>query len=103
AIVKLDFPPSFLLASIGLLNAQNVSVWLTNDAQTALLQPQQSQPPVSFSSGASANIPTVFVNEQERYQSIEGFGASFTDSSAWLMHDVIPQPSLPTVMNSLFD
>ncbi|MGA3185873.1 MAG: carbohydrate-binding protein [Bryobacteraceae bacterium] len=84
-----------------LLNAQTVSVWLTTDDQKTLLQPQAA---ISFSSGASASIPTVFVDEGKRYQSIEGFGASFTDSSAWLMNEkIVPASSLPTVMNSLFD
>jgi len=81
-----------------LLLAQSVNVWMTTDDQKTLLQPQA---PVSFSNGGSATIPTVFVDELQRYQSIEGFGASFTDSSAWLMNS--KASSLPTVMNSLFD
>lgn len=49
-------------------------------------------------------MPTVFVDERQRYQTIEGFGASFTDSSAWLMNNkIVPASSLPAVMNSLFD
>ena len=89
----------FLVA--GLLQAQTVSVWLTSDDQKTLLQPQ---PAVSFASGGSASIPTVFINDAERFQTIEGFGASFTDSSAWLMNNrIAPASSLPAVMNSLFD
>jgi glucosylceramidase len=101
AIVKLYFLANSLLASVALLHAQKVNVWLTTDDQKTLLQSQQS---VSFSNGGSVATPTVFVDEQERDQSIEGFGASFTDSSAWLMKEIIaPASSLPTVMNSLFD
>ena len=49
-------------------------------------------------------MPTVFLDERQRYQTIEGFGASFTDSSAWLMNNkIVPASSLPMVMNSLFD
>ena len=81
-----------------LLLAQSVSVWMTTDDQKTLLQPQA---PASFSNGGSTTIPTIFVDELQRYQSIEGFGASFTDSSAWLMNN--KASSLPTVMNSLFD
>jgi glucosylceramidase len=98
--VKLRFLPNFLLASLGLLHAQAVSVWLTTDDQKTLLQ---AQPAVSFANGGSAAIPTVFVDELSGYQSIEGFGASFTDSSAWLMNEKIPAASLHGVMLSLFD
>ena len=99
--MKLYFLANSLLASVALLHAQKVNVWLTTDDQKTLLQSQQS---VSFSNGGSVATPTVFVDEQERDQSIEGFGASFTDSSAWLMKEIIaPASSLPTVMNSLFD
>jgi O-glycosyl hydrolase len=99
--VKLRFLPHLLLASVCVLNSQTVSVWLTTDDQKTLLQPQAA---VSFSTGGSATIPTVFIDELQRYQTIEGFGASFTDSSAWLMNNkIVPASSLPTVMNSLFD
>lgn len=96
--MKLYFVANLLLASF-CLNAQNVSVWLTTDDQKSLLQ---SQPAISFAGSSSSTIPTIFVDELKRYQTIEGFGASFTDSSAWLMNQVIPASSLPAVMNSLF-
>ncbi len=89
----------FLFAA--LLRAQTVNVWLTTDDQKTLLQPQAA---ISFASGTSLSVPTVFMNESERSQTIEGFGASFTDSSAWLMNNkIVPASSLPAVMNSLFD
>jgi len=88
-------------ASLCLLNAQTVNVWLTTDDQKTLLQPQAS---VSFSTVVSPATPTVFIDELQRFQMMEGFGASFTDSSAWLMNNkIVPASSLPTVMNSLFD
>jgi glucosylceramidase len=90
-----------LLASVCVLNAQTVNVWLTTDDQKTLLKPQVA---ISFSSGGSATIPTVFIDETRRYQTIEGFGAAFTDSAAWLMNNkIVPASSLPAVMNSLFD
>jgi glucosylceramidase len=89
-----------LLASLA-VHAQTVNVWLTTDDQKTLLQPQAA---VSFSNGSSTTVPTIFLDELKRYQSIEGFGASFTDSSAWLMNNkIVPASSLPAVMNSLFD
>jgi glucosylceramidase len=99
--VKLLLLPQLLVAAVCVSNAQTVSVWLTTDDQKSLLQQQAA---VSFSAGGSASVPTVFIDELERYQTIEGFGASFTDSSAWLMNNkIVPASSLPAVMSSLFD
>src|SRR2546425_592488 len=79
--------------------AQTVNVWLTTDNQRTKLK-QQS--PISFSAG-SGSAPTVFVDETESYQSIEGFGASFTDSAAFLLNEKVPPSQLNSVMTSLFD
>ncbi len=99
--MKLPLLPELLVAAVCVSNAQTVSLWLTTDDRTSLLQPQASVP---FSAGGSASVPTVFIDELQRYQTMEGFGASFTDSSAWLMNNkIIPASSLPAVMNSLFD
>ncbi|HLJ45126.1 MAG TPA: carbohydrate-binding protein [Bryobacteraceae bacterium] len=97
--MRFCFVAQVLLATY-CLHGQTVSVWLTTDDQKTLLQPQQ---PVSFAPGASPTIPTIFVDDSVVYQSIEGFGASFTDSSAWLMAEKIPAGSLDQVMHSLFD
>jgi len=90
-----------LLLCCGLLHAQTVRVWVTTDDQKTLMA---QQPNVAFAPAASASTPTVFVDDMQRYQQIEGFGAAFTDSSAWLMNNkIVPASSLPAVMNSLFD
>jgi glucosylceramidase len=80
--------------------AQNVSIWLTTDNQKTKLKQQSS---ISFSAGSSGSTPTVFVDETEGYQSIEGFGASFTDSAAYLLNEKVPASQLNSVMTGLFD
>src|SRR5260370_40195181 len=80
--------------------AQNVSIWLTTDNQKTRLKQQSS---ISFSAGSSGSTPTVFVDETEGYQSIEGFGASFTDSAAYLLNEKVSASQLNSVMTSLFD
>lgn len=80
--------------------AQSVSVWLTTDDQRT---PMQSQSSVMFIPGSAPALPTIFLDEHARYQTIEGFGASMTDSSAYLMNQKIPPAQLPGVMRSLFD
>ena len=94
--------PVLLLATAcpNLSLAQNVSIWLTTDSQRTKLKQQSS---ISFSAGSSGSTPTVFVDETETYQSIEGFGASFTDSAAYLLNEKVPASQLNSVMTSLFD
>jgi glucosylceramidase len=89
-------------ASGALASAQVVNVWLTTDiGQTpqALMAPQ---PAVSFTPGTSSNLPSIFISESQAEQTIEGFGASMTDSAAYLLHDVVPPAALGGVMQSLF-
>jgi len=94
--------PALLLATAcpDLSLAQNVSIWMTTDNQKTKLK---QQPSISFSAGSSGSAPTVFVDETEGYQSIEGFGASFTDSAAYLLNEKVPASQLNSVMTSLFD
>src|SRR6266446_5848406 len=94
--------PAFLLAIAcsDLSLAQTVNIWMTTDNQKTKLK---QQPSISFSAGSSGSTPTVFVDETEGYQSIEGFGASFTDSAAYLLNEKVPASQLNSVMTSLFD
>ena len=92
----------FLLASVATpcqSFAQTVNVWMTTDNQKTKLKQQSS---ISFSAG-SGTAPTIFLDETETYQSIEGFGASFTDSAAYLLNEKVPASQLNSVMTSLFD
>jgi len=86
-------------ASGALASAQVVSVWLTTDDQQTLMARQQA---ISFTPGASSNLPSIFISESQAEQTIEGFGASMTDSAAYLLHDVVPPAALGGVMQSLF-
>src|SRR5262245_1748026 len=77
-----------------------VKVWVTTDDQRKKLE---RQPSVSFSEGCGVGRNTIFVDESQRYQTIEGFGASFTDSAAYLLNQKVPPSELDSVMTSLFD
>src|SRR3981081_1989228 len=69
-----------VLGTAGTVKAQTVSVVQTNADQSALLQ---SEPSVAFS--VKGDLPfSIHVDDSIRYQKMDGFGASFTDSSAWL-------------------
>ncbi|MBN1765319.1 MAG: carbohydrate binding domain-containing protein [Sedimentisphaerales bacterium] len=43
------------------------------------------------------------IDETSLYQEMDGFGASFTDSSAWLVHDFLYTPDYLDLMEELFD
>jgi glucosylceramidase len=79
-------------------NAQTVNVWLTTGNQKSKLK---QQAPTSFSA-ASAAPNTVFVDESQVYQEIEGFGASFTDSAAYLLNRIATPTARAAAMNDLF-
>src|SRR5947208_15408492 len=58
-----------------------VRVWLTTPDQTNVLT---RQPDIAWTRNGKTSRSTIFVDEQQSYQQMVGFGASFTDSSAWL-------------------
>jgi len=60
----------------------NAQVVVTTGDQAMLLKPE---PTISFGTGGSQSSPVITVNEATQYQSMDGFGASLTDSSAWLI------------------
>jgi glucosylceramidase len=83
------------------LNGPAVSVVLSTDNETSLMA---AQPTINFGLGstADAGTNTVVVDPTQTYQSIEGFGAAFTDSAADLLMNVEPPASLPGTLNDLF-
>ena len=78
--------------------AQSVSVWLTTDDQASKLQPKAA---VAFSPTTTGGN-RIAVDENESYQGIEGFGASFTDSAAYLLNEVASVAARSAAMNNLF-
>jgi glucosylceramidase len=71
-------------------------VWMTTGDKMSLLAEQ----PSSALGAPVAGAPTVTVDPSARYQPIEGFGASITDSSA---HLLAPDPHRHQIMRQLFD
>ncbi len=83
------------------LNGPAVSVVLSTDDKTSLMA---AQPAINFGLGSTADATTntVVVDPTQTYQSIEGFGAAFTDSAADLLINVEPPAALPGTLNDLF-
>lgn len=100
-------PVSRGLRVAGAANEQ-VSVWFTttDDAAgrhvTRGLQPQAG---TSFVAGTGAGGQAIVVDENTRFQSFAGAGASFTDTAAWLMNGsgALSAATRNSVMQQLFD
>ncbi len=77
---------------------EGVQAWVTTGDQTQLLS---RQPDLEFGDGA---VPlTVTVDDRQEFQQIVGFGASFTESAAVLVHDRLDAPERDQLMRRLFD
>ena len=77
----------------------NVQAVVTTGDQAMLLA---SQPQVSFGTGGSQNSPVITVTETTRYQTMDGFGASLTDSAAWVIWNDMDAVQRAALMQKLF-
>lgn len=77
-------------------SAPQVRVWVTTPDRAELMHERTS---VTFGTSPSTH-PTIVVDPDRRYQEIDGFGASITDSSAELLAGL---PTRAETMRKLFD
>jgi glucosylceramidase len=75
-----------------------VRVWVTTPDRAEQLH---ERPPVHFGRGASDD-PTIVVDPADRYQTVDGFGASITDSAAAVLYRLDPA-ARDRAMRALFD
>jgi glucosylceramidase len=81
--------------------AQSVSVYQTTpDLLEALNQRQTLH--FSNKSDAAASAPTITVDDAQRFQEIDGFGASLTDSAAWLFAKKLTPAQADSAFKELF-
>jgi len=78
---------------------ESVGVWMTSADQSKLLAQQSS---VNFGANSGSNPLTITVNPGTKYQTMDGWGASITDSSGWLMWNRLSSGTRNTLMNELF-
>ena len=88
---------SFTL-SAGIGAAQTVGVVQTNADQTALLTPQTA---LTFTDGTASGT-AINVDDTIHYQQLEGVGASFNDSDAYLVWNKLTPSQRTQLMNDLF-
>lgn len=81
-------------------SATPVSVVLSTHDRTELMS---AQPNLNFSTNtAEAGSNTIVVDATQQYQTVEGFGAAFTDSAAYLLEDVAQPSELTSTLSDLF-
>jgi glucosylceramidase len=91
---------ALVLAAVTNLNAQKVSVYQTTPDLTLALHKEHR---LSFAAGAAASEINIDVDDVKKYQTMDGFGAAMTDSSAWLLEKQLTEAQRKAVMRKLFD
>ena len=79
--------------------AQTVNSWITTPDKTKLLSPQSR---IRFGNDGNSAPLVIDVNDAQSFQRIEGFGGSFTDSSAWLVYNKLTVAQRLSLMTKLF-
>ncbi|MEW2315905.1 ricin-type beta-trefoil lectin domain protein [Streptomyces bauhiniae] len=84
-----------------------VTAWLTTTDDSAgrhVVRGLEPQTPFSFSAGTGGGGENITVDENTRYQTFTGGGASFTDTAAWLMNSsgALSQATRDATMRKLF-
>lgn len=89
-----------LLASIG-AGAQSVSVYQTT---ADLLEALSQRATLHFSVGPASDAPAavIAVDDSQRFQQIDGFGASLTDAAAWLFAKKLTPAQTDAAFKMLF-
>jgi len=77
-----------------------IQVVMTTGDRSRLLQ---TQPSTHFVSGTPGTTSVISVQPQSTYQQMDGFGASLTDSSAWVIWNNLDSAQQATLMQNLFD
>ncbi|MEO0530875.1 MAG: glycoside hydrolase family 30 beta sandwich domain-containing protein, partial [Planctomycetota bacterium] len=76
-----------------------VDVWITSGDKSRLLS---QQPDVVFEPGVGGSGTVISVNASQRFQTIEGYGAAMTNSSAWLIQNKLNAAQRDRMMQDLF-
>ena len=87
--------------TLSALQAQSVSVYQTTPDLLEALSERQKLHFTADSAGFSA-APIVTVNDAQRFQQIDGFGASLTDAAAWLFAEKLSPEQTDPAFKMLF-
>ncbi len=93
-----------LAGSAAAARAQTPDPYSAEVVQTSanLTQRLTALPDIEFGAPTVGHVPVVTVNAALRYQSVQGFGAAMTDTSAWLIERETPAAARDQLMSELF-
>jgi len=80
----------------------DVEVWLTTSNQKNLLSQQPAISAFKKAEKTDESVTQIEVNPEITYQEMDGFGASLTDASAWLIYNVLDEKQRKELMYELF-
>ena len=78
----------------------SIDVWVTTIDQKKLLEKQEK---VNFKAKVENTEYIINIDENKTYQQMDGFGASLTDASAWLIYNTLSEENCMKLMNQIFD
>ncbi|MCP9767455.1 glucosylceramidase [Lacihabitans sp. LS3-19] len=87
---------AFSILFSNILFAQKAELWLTKTDKSVLFEKQNKE--LTFQK-TQTNIPTIFVNEKQKFQTMDGFGYTLTSGSANLINQL---PNIKELLNELF-
>lgn len=79
---------------------KNITIYQSNGAEELFVEKDKGQ---LTPYASDTQEVTISINEQMTYQEVDGFGASFTDSAAYLMNQVLEPDQREQAMKKLFD
>ncbi|MGA8043188.1 MAG: glycoside hydrolase family 30 beta sandwich domain-containing protein [Terracidiphilus sp.] len=88
----------FLLSAAA--GAQKIAVYQTTPDLLEALSQRES---LNFHTAAIPGTPMITVDDAQRFQEIDGFGASLTDAAAWLFAKKLPPRQTAATFKMLFD
>ncbi|QHT65568.1 hypothetical protein GXP67_02265 [Rhodocytophaga rosea] len=77
-----------------------VEAWVTYGDQSALLERQNQ--PIHFQQDTSKATPVIMVDASQKFQQMEGFGASLTGSSAFVINQKLSSSQRKELLQELF-
>ena len=88
-----------MFLTINYLNSQSIEHWQSEPVLNKMLI---QKPSINFVPNSGNNPWTITINENNIYQQMDGFGASLTDSSAWLLKYRLTDSKRKEMLESLF-
>ena len=93
----LSFNP---FANLSTTSNPSIQFWLSDIINNKMLV---QMTPLSFKTDNKTTNPyTIYVNDNIKYQQMDGFGASLTDSATWLLNYHLTSSKRTQVLNDLF-